>query len=204
MKLIVGLGNPGKEYEDTRHNIGFGIIDEIAKKYKISLKQEKHLLSLCGRGKIVEACHGTPLQANNDFEFVIACPQTFMNNSGNAVVKLLNWFKLEISDLIVDDDEVALDIGKIRISHGRSAAGHHGLESIIQMTGGKQDFTRLRIGVGPDPGGDIRADYVLGKFTNKENKVIEKVISISIEAIEMLLNKEVDSVMNKYNGMEIA
>ena len=187
MKLIVGLGNPGKEYEDTRHNIGFGIIDEITKKYRISLKQEKHLSSWSVKEK----------------DFVLAKPDTFMNNSGSAVVELLNWFKLEISDLIVVHDEVALDIGKIRISHGRSAAGHHGIESIIQMTGGKQDFTRLRIGIGPDPGGDIRADYVLGKFTNKENKVIEKVIGISIEAIEMLLNKDVESVMNKYNGMEI-
>lgn len=187
MKLVVGLGNPGKEYNNTRHNIGFRVIDEIAKRYKISLKQEKHLSSFCGKGE----------------NLILAKPDTFMNNSGSAVVKLFNWFKLEISDLIVVHDEVALDIGKIRISHGRSSAGHHGIESIIQMTGGKQDFTRLRIGIGPDPGGDIRADYVLGTFTNKENKVIETVISISIEAIEMLLNESAESVMNKYNGMEI-
>ena len=188
MKLVVGLGNPGKEYENTRHNIGFRVLDEIAERYKISLKQEKHLSSFCSKGR----------------NLILAKPDTFMNSSGSAVVKLLHWFKLELSDLIVIHDEVALDIGKIRISHGRSSAGHHGIESIIQMTGGKQDFTRLRIGIGPDPGGDIRADYVLGKFTNKENKVIEKVINVSIEAIEMLLSKDADFVMNQYNGITVA
>ena len=187
MKLVVGLGNPGKEYENTRHNIGFRVIDEIAKKYKISLKQEKHLSSWCVKDK----------------NFILVKPDTFMNTSGSAVVKLLNWYKLELPDLIVVHDEVALDIGKIRISHGRSSAGHHGIESIIQMTGGKQEFTRLRVGVGPDPGGDIRADYVLGKFINKEKKIMEKVIDVSLEAIEMLLSKDVDFVMNKYNGVTV-
>jgi PTH1 family peptidyl-tRNA hydrolase len=195
--LFVGLGNPGKEYENTRHNVGFAIIDAFCKKHKIDLKEEKNLSAICGRKKI------------DDNEIIIACPTTFMNNSGHAVSKILNWYKIPVvgngrdHSLLVIHDEIALDLGRIRISHGRGAGGHHGIESIINQIGGSKDFTRIRIGVGPDPGGDIRADYVLGKFTNKEKKIFEKVTELSIEAMEMLMKSKVEDVMNKYNGMEV-
>ncbi len=171
MKIIVGLGNPEKEYENTRHNVGFSLIDALAEKYDFPLSHNKKLSSWSGRGLI-----------NQTQEVVIAKPDTYMNNSGIAVAKILNWFKLTPSDLIVVHDEIALDLGKIRISHGRGAGGHHGIESIINSIGGGKDFARLRIGIGPDPGGDIRGDYVLGKFTNKEKKVLEKVLDLSVKA----------------------
>ena len=126
-----------------------------------------------------------------------------MNNSGEAVLKLLNWFKIEHSDLIVVHDEVALNLGKVRINFNSGAGGHHGVESIIQMLGDKQEFTRLRIGIGPDPGGDVRADYVLKKFGKEEENLVKKVTELSVSALEDLIINSVDAVMNKFNGMEV-
>ena len=193
-KLIVALGNPGNEYENTRHNIGFAVLDAFGEKYKILGKEEKKLLSWCGKGKIEIENH----------EIILAWPTTFMNNSGEAVVKLLHWFKIEPSHLIVVHDDVALNLGKIRINFNSGAGGHHGVESIIQMLGGKQEFTRLRIGVGPDPGGDIRADYVLKKFGKEETNLVEKITELSISALENLIVKNVGEVMNECNGVEIS
>ena len=171
-KIIIGLGNPGNEYENNRHNIGFAVLDAFGEKYKISGKEEKKLLSWCGKESIRingEVC-----------EIILAWPTTFMNNSGDSAVKLLSWFKIKASDLIVVHDDVALNLGKIRINFNSGAAGHHGVESIIQMLGGEQEFTRLRIGIGPDPGGDVRADYVLKKFSKEEENLVKKVTDLSI------------------------
>ena len=197
-KIIVALGNPGKEYENTRHNIGFAVLDAFGEKYKISRKEEKKLSSWCGHRKItVEACHDMS-------DIVLAWPTTFMNNSGEAVVKILNWYKIEPSNLIVVHDEVALNPGKIRINFNSGAGGHHGVESILQMLGGSREFMRLRVGVGPDPGGDKRADYVLEKFTADEEPLLKKVINLSVSALENLITKNVDEVMNKFNGVEVS
>lgn len=193
--LIVGLGNPGKEYEETRHNVGFKVIEALSEKYNISLKADSKFSSIYGTGEV--AIDG------ENYKLTLAMPTTYMNNSGFAISKLVNWFKLDPKKLIVVHDEVAIDLGKIRISHKRGAGGHHGIESAIKMLGGSQDFSRIRIGVGPDPGGDMRADFVLSKFTNKDKKVFEKVCGLSIEAIEMLLSSKPEDVMNKFNGMEI-
>ncbi|MBI1858479.1 MAG: aminoacyl-tRNA hydrolase [Candidatus Melainabacteria bacterium] len=194
-KLIVGLGNPDKEHMETRHNVGFDAVDAFGKKYQIELKHDKKLSSWCGKREL--AVNGEVYQV------ILAKPDTYMNHSGIAVNKLLNWYKVNVSSLLIIHDEVALDLGKIRISHGRGPGGHHGVESIIESIGGKQEFTRLRIGVGPDPGGDIRKDYVLGKFTNKEKEILSKVINLTIEAIETLLEQNVEFTMNKYNGVEL-
>ncbi len=194
-KIIVALGNPGNEYENTRHNIGFAVLDAFGEKYKISKKEEKKLSSWCGK-EIVEI-------EKENYEIVLAWPTTFMNYSGDAIVKILNWYKVEPKDLIVVHDEVALNLGKIRVNFNSGAGGHHGVESTIQMLGGKQEFTRLRIGIGPDPGGDKRADYVLEKFIADEKPLLKKIIDLSILAIEDLIVKSVDEVMNKYNGVEI-
>ncbi|MBI2995650.1 MAG: aminoacyl-tRNA hydrolase [Candidatus Melainabacteria bacterium] len=190
-KLIIGLGNPTEEYKDTRHNIGFTVLNTLSKKYKISKKKEKKLLCWYGHGK------------TENYNIILAWPTTYMNNSGNAVVKLLNYFKIDSKDLIVVHDEVALNLGKIRIVFNSSAAGHHGVESIIQSLGGVQEFTRLRVGIGPDPGGDIRADYVLRKFTPNEEKLVKKVVDISVDAIEIIINENIEKAMNKFNGVEI-
>ncbi|OGI09105.1 MAG: aminoacyl-tRNA hydrolase [Candidatus Melainabacteria bacterium RIFCSPLOWO2_02_FULL_35_15] len=194
-KLIIALGNPGNEYENTRHNVGFAVLDAFGEKYKILGKEEKKLLSWCGKEKI-------EIEKENH-EIILAWPTTFMNHSGDAVIKLLNWFKLESSDLIVVHDDVALNLGKIRINFNSGAGGHHGIESIIRMLGGNQEFTRLRIGIGPDPGGDIRADYVLRKFSKEEESLLGKVTELSISALEAIITKDVGEAMNKFNGIEI-
>lgn len=194
-KLIVGLGNPGVQYDNTRHNIGFAILDSFGEKSRISGKQEDKFSAWYGKGNIKID--------EKDFNLILAWPSTFMNNSGDAVVKLLTWFKLKPPDLILVHDEVAINFGKIRISFNSGAGGHHGIESIIQMLGGSQEFTRLRIGIGPDPGGDIRADFVLKKFTDSENKILKQVIELSMQALETLLIKDPEEAMNKFNGIEI-
>ena len=194
-KLIVGLGNPDEEHDSTRHNVGFASLDNFCRKYEITLKHEKKLSSWVGKKDL--AVNGILYQV------VVAKPDTYMNKSGLAVSKLLNWFKMESSDMVVIHDEVALDLGKIRISAGRGSGGHHGVESIIESIGGSKEFIRIRIGVGPDPGGDVRADYVLGEFTNKETEILSKVINLSIEAIETLLENNIEFTMNKYNGIEL-
>ena len=194
-KLIIGLGNPGVEYENTKHNIGFAVLDAFGEKYKIVGKQEDKLLCWYGKGKIN--------LGNEIYNLILAWPTTFMNHSGESVAKLLHWFKLKSQDLIVVHDETALNLGKIRINFNSSAAGHHGVESIIQLLGGNQEFTRLRIGIGPDPGGDKRKDYVLTKFSENEKLLVTKITDLSIEAIETIITKDVGEAMNKYNGIEI-
>ncbi|MBI3591758.1 MAG: aminoacyl-tRNA hydrolase [Candidatus Melainabacteria bacterium] len=194
-KLIIGLGNPSGEHENTRHNVGFALLDAFGEKYQIVGKQEDKLLSWYGKGKLKFD--------NINFNVILAWPTTFMNHSGDAAVKLLNWFKLKPNDLIVVHDDVALNLGKIRISFNSGAAGHHGVESIIQMLGGVEEFTRLRIGIGPDPGGDKRADYVLRKFSPDEKKLLGNVMDTSIQAIETIIVKNVGEAMNKFNGKEI-
>ena len=194
-KLIIGLGNPGVEHDNTPHNVGFAALDAFGEKYQISGKQEDKLLCWYGRGKVNFD--------KNDFDLILAWPTTFMNNSGEAVVKLLHWFKLEAADLIVVHDDTALNLGKIGICYNSSSAGHHGVESIIQMLSGNQEFTRLRIGIGPDPGGDKRKDYVLNKFKSNEEGLIENVIKVSVEALETIITKDTGEAMNKFNGMEI-
>ena len=190
-KLIIALGNPGKEYENTRHNVGFQILYSFAEKHQIKVKEDKNLLCKFGKGKL------------HDFDLLLAYPTTFMNKSGDALIKLLNWFKLNIKDLIVVHDEAALNLGKIRVSHDSGHAGHHGVESIIQVLGGNKEFTRLRIGIGPDPGGTERSNYVLAKFKEEEKIILKKIIDLSIGAIETIITKGYEETMNKYNGMEI-
>jgi len=194
-KIIVSLGNPGNEYENTRHNVGFVVLDAFGEKYKILGKEEKKLSSWYGKEKIEID--------NQPYEIILAWPTTFVNNSGEAVLKLLNWFKIESSDLIVVHDDVALNLGKVRINFNSGAGGHHGVESIIQMLGDKQEFTRLRIGVGPDPGGDVRADYVLKRFAKEEENLVKKITELSISALETIITKDTGEAMNKFNGVEI-
>lgn len=194
-KLIVALGNPGTEYENTRHNIGFSVLDAFGEKYKTLGKEEKKLSSWCGKGNV-------EIEKWNH-EIILAWPTTFMNHSGEAVIKLLNWFKIEPKNLIVVHDDVALNLGKIRINFNSGAGGHHGVESIIQTLGGNQEFTRLRIGIGPDPGGDVRADYVLKKFNKEEESLVKKISELSISALEAIITKDVGEAMNKFNGIEV-
>lgn len=187
MFLIVGLGNPGKQYEHTRHNIGFDVMDAIADKYNISISEKKHK-ALCGKGVI------------EGVKVVLAKPQTFMNLSGESVAELLHYYKLAPEEeLLVIYDDISLAPGNIRIRKKGSAGGHNGIKNMIAMTG-TQEFLRIKVGVGEKPKGWDLADYVLGHFDASDRERVEKATVNAITAAEMILRQEVDQAMNDFNS----
>lgn len=187
MFLIVGLGNPGKQYDNTRHNVGFDVMDALADKYNISISEKKHK-ALCGKG-VVEGQ-----------KVVLAKPQTFMNLSGESVVELLNYYKLAPEDeLLIIFDDISLAPGGIRIRKKGSAGGHNGIKNIIAQIG-TQDFMRIKVGVGEKPKGWDLADHVLGHFNAEERKAVEDAIADAVLAAEMILRGEIDQAMNDFNG----
>jgi PTH1 family peptidyl-tRNA hydrolase len=187
MFLIVGLGNPDKKYEHTRHNIGFDVIDALADKYNISINEKKHK-ALCGTGTIEGA------------KVLLAKPQTYMNLSGESVSAILNFYKLDPeSEMIVIFDDISLDPGNIRIRKKGSAGGHNGIKNIIAQTG-TQNFMRIKVGVGEKPEGWDLADYVLGRMDQEDRARAEEAIHNAIEAAVLLLQGDVDRAMNLYNA----
>lgn len=186
MYLIVGLGNPRKEYENTRHNIGFAVIDAISGQAGISVTEKKHR-ALIGKG----LWEGEKV--------ILAKPQTYMNLSGESVRELRDYYRVdETSRLIVISDDISLDAGRIRIRKRGSAGGHNGLKNIIAHLG-HEDFIRVRIGVGEKPQGYDLADYVLGHFSPEEKKIMEEAASTAAEAVRMILRENVEAAMNQYN-----
>jgi len=189
MKLIVGLGNPGRSYARNRHNIGFICIRHFAKTQGIKFDKKKGLARI-GTGKV----------ANN--ELVLARPQTFMNSSGQSLSRLIKKFNIDLSDLIVIHDDLDLPLAKIRISHGSGSGGHKGINSIIQELG-TQDFIRLRIGIGRPDKPEISEDdiiaYVLQDFTPAEKRAIDKIVPKVGEAILCLLTEGLTPAMNRFN-----
>lgn len=189
MFLIVGLGNPTKQYDKTRHNIGFDVIDALAEKYNISVSEKKHK-ALYGKG-ILEG-----------EKVVLAKPQTYMNLSGESVVELLNYYKLDAeTEMIVIFDDISLEPGNIRIRKKGSAGGHNGIKNIIALTG-TQNFMRIKVGVGEKPKGWDLADYVLGHFEKTDREKVEEAIGHAVIAAGMMVNGEVDKAMNDYNRKE--
>ena len=187
MFLIVGLGNPTKQYEKTRHNIGFDVMDALADKYNISISENKHK-ALCGKGVI------------EGMKVVLAKPQTYMNLSGESVAELVNYYKLDPeSELIVVFDDISLEPGNIRIRKKGSAGGHNGIKNIIAMTG-TQNFMRIKVGVGEKPKGWDLADYVLGRFPGEEEPVIREALEKTTKACCEIITADVTSAMNKYNN----
>lgn len=187
MYLIVGLGNPTKQYEKTRHNIGFDVIDALADKYNISVTEKKHK-ALCGRGAI------------EGQKVVLAKPQTFMNLSGESVVELLNYYKMDAeTEMIVIYDDISLAPGNIRIRKKGSAGGHNGIKNIIALTG-TQNFLRIKVGVGEKPKNRDLADYVLGRFSQEDRQYVEDAIKDAINACTLMIWDEVDKAMNDYNS----
>jgi len=186
MFIIVGLGNPTKEYENTRHNVGFDVIDAIAEKYNISVTERKSR-AFCGKG-IIEGQ-----------KVILVKPQTYMNLSGESVRELVDYYKIdEKEELIIISDDVSLEPGQLRIRKKGSAGGHNGLKNIIQHLG-HDEFQRVKMGVGEKPKGYDLADYVLGHFTGDEKKLMEKAASEAADAIRMMLREGADAAMNRYN-----
>ena len=167
MILIVGLGNPGKQYEQTRHNIGFDVIDYMANKYNIDVNREK-FKGICGEGFI------------ENKKVILLKPLTYMNLSGESIRELANFYKLEDDEIIVVYDDISLDIGRLRIREKGSAGGHNGIKSIIQNLGGDK-FPRVKVGVGQPK--DNLVNHVLGKFSKEDREHIEKVIPVDRKSV---------------------
>lgn len=184
MWIIVGLGNPGRKYSRTRHNIGFMVIEEIARRYGIELKEEDGKCRI-GKGSI------------NNKEVLILEPLLYMNNSGITVGDVVNRFSIPVEHLIVIHDDLDMETGKLRLRRRSSSGGHKGVDSIIQSIA-SQDFIRVRIGIGREEG--IAAeDYVLRRFRRGEISIIKKTIGRASDAITSILLDGLDRAMNKFN-----
>lgn len=187
MVIIVGLGNPGREYEHTRHNVGFCVVDALAEKYRISVTEKKHK-ALIGKGMI------------EGEKVILAKPQTYMNLSGESVRALLDYYKVEErEELIVIYDDISLDVGKLRVRKKGSAGGHNWIKSILAHVG-HDEFARIKVGVGDKPKGYDLVDYVLGRFDAQERVKMEESIARAAEAVVSVLRDGADRTMNLYNG----
>lgn len=184
MKLIVGLGNPGKQYENTRHNIGFMFVDSLASALNTSFKLNKSLKSEIAEGII------------NNEKVIIIKPQTYMNLSGEAVRSVQNYYKINIEDILVIYDDLALPTGKIRIRKNGSSGGHNGMNNIIELIK-TQDIKRIRIGI--DKPNINQVDYVLGKFSVEEKIIIDNVTAKALDIIKSFITDSFDDFMNKFN-----
>ena len=190
MYIIAGLGNPSKEYKNTRHNIGFDVIDVIADKNKIDVSTIKHK-ALIGKGMI------------GSEKVILVKPQTYMNLSGESLIDVCQYYKIDVeSELIVIYDDIALDVGAIRVRKNGSAGGHNGMKSIIQHLS-TENFMRIRMGVGEKPKVYDLADYVLGHFTGQERELMDKGAIDAVNAVEIILSEGIDKAMNMYNRKKI-
>lgn len=184
--LIVGLGNPGVQYENTRHNAGFMTVDTLAKRHNFDIKRLR-FKSLTGDAVIAgKRC-------------IIMKPSTFMNSSGEAVTAAMNFYKIPIERVIVCFDDISLSPGAIRIRRKGSDGGHNGIKSIIYLTG-SQDFPRVKVGVGQKPSKDYDlAAWVLGSFSSEDIEKLHTSTEAACDAVEMILSGDIDGAMNKFN-----
>ena len=187
MYLIVGLGNIGKEYDNTRHNIGFQAIDYIADKYNIEVNRIK-FKGIYGDGLI------------EGKKVILLKPTTYMNLSGESIREVMNFYKISEDDLIVIYDDISLPVGRLRIREKGSAGGHNGIKSIIANIG-TEKFARVKIGIG-QPTHDL-VNHVLGKFTSEENEILRKVIPVCSESVNEMIRNTVKDSMNIYNGFKV-
>lgn len=191
MYVIAGLGNPGKEYENTRHNVGFDVIDAIADRYGIRVIERKHK-GLVGKGVI------------EGEKVLLLKPLTFMNLSGESIREVIDYYKADPeSELIVICDDISLDLGQLRARKKGSAGGHNGLKNIIAHLD-TQNFQRIKMGVGNKPEGYDLADYVLGHFTQKERKVMDESVKLAVDAVVVMMQEGPDAAMNRFNQKRTA
>ncbi|MGD9013869.1 MAG: aminoacyl-tRNA hydrolase [Desulfobacterales bacterium] len=189
MRLIVGLGNPGAQYENTRHNVGFMVVDKLAGEFGISVTKNKFEVRY-GSGTI------------GDQAVMLAKPMAFMNRSGWPVQKLAAYFKINSKDVIVIHDDIDLAFGRFKIKEKGGHGGHKGLKSIIQAVG-QDAFVRLRIGVGRSETGNSVSDHVLGPFDNKESKLLDAIINRARDAVVTILTEGTKVGMNQYNTKDL-
>ena len=186
MFIIAGLGNPDRQYEGTRHNAGFDVIDRIAEKYNIAVDTKKHRAYI-GKGII------------DGQKVILAKPQTYMNLSGESIRSLVDYYKIdEENELLVVYDDISLDVGRLRIRAKGSAGGHNGIKNIIAHLG-TQVFPRIKVGVGEKPKGYDLADYVLGHFSKAERERMEEGYDNAVRAAEMIVIGQLNEAMNEFN-----
>jgi len=184
--LIVGLGNPGRDYRNTRHNIGFMAVDAFAATLNIKMTRVQ-FKAIIG-SEVIGASR-----------VILAKPQTYMNLSGQAVASLLRFYKIPVEHLMVINDDLDLPLGTIRIRPGGGSAGQKGIGSIIDRQG-TQEFPRLRLGIGRPPGQMDSADYVLQPFSNGESELLSAVLEKAVDAIKTFVSEGLEAAMNKFNG----
>ncbi|OUC12428.1 MAG: aminoacyl-tRNA hydrolase [Alkalinema sp. CACIAM 70d] len=187
-QLIVGLGNPGAKYENTRHNIGFTVLDELARSWQISLTEQKKFQGCFGEGMIA----GRKVR--------LLKPSTYMNNSGQAIRSVVDWYKLDPEAVLVVYDDMDLPVGKLRMRLSGSAGGQNGMKSAIAHLG-TQKFPRLRVGIGSKSQDAV--SHVLGSFAPGEKPIMQEVVRLSSAAIEVSLREGVEKAMNLYNNRVI-
>ena len=185
MYLIAGLGNPTKEYDKTRHNVGFEVIDVLADKYRIDVSERKHK-ALCGRGVI------------EGQKVILVKPQTFMNLSGESIRAAVDYYKISPEEMIVIYDDISLEPGQLRIRLKGSAGGHNGIKNIIAHLG-NQEFPRIKVGVGAKPPRMDLADYVLSRFGAGEQKLMDEAFKEAAEAAVSMMTDGAERAMNHYN-----
>lgn len=188
MKIIIGLGNPTNKYENTRHNVGFKVIDGIANILGVNFSMENKFKAQIAKG------------VWDSEQILLVKPQTFMNLSGEAVALIMGYFKVEISQIIIVYDDLSIDLGTLRFRANGSDGGHNGIKSIIQSLGGNKNFARLKVGIGPQPPYMPSEKFVLGEFTSQEILLLNEVVKTSVNAIQCFIKSGISDAQNKFNG----
>ena len=188
LKLVIGLGNPGKEYDMTRHNAGFMVVDKLALNFRISMDKNK-FETIYGRGKI------------QGKDVILAKPMAFMNRSGSPVQRLANFYRISCEDLLIIHDDIDLAFGRIKIKEKGGDGGHKGIRSIIDAFG-EGNFTRLRIGIGRSEAGADVVNHVLGRFNQEEKGFLDKIISTAMDAAVTILCEGAKEGMNRFNRLK--
>ncbi len=189
LKLIVGLGNPGQQYADTRHNAGFWFVEQIARQFNIDLKAEKKFHGLVGQGQV----YGHNVR--------LLLPSTFMNNSGQAVVPMVNFFNVDNNQLLIAHDELDIPVGSVKLKTDGGHGGHNGLRDIVPHIG--KDFHRLRVGIGRPEHKSKVSSYVLSKPSSDDKIAIDKALEVSIDSLELLLDGNINKAREQINGFSL-
>ena len=187
--MVVGLGNPGERYEQTRHNVGFWCVDRLAEEWRADRERRRF------RALVQEASMGA-------YRLVLVKPQTYMNDSGDAVGPAARWFKVPPDRLLVIHDDLDLPVGRVRFRQGGSSGGHRGVASIMEHLG-SDGFLRLRIGIGRPPS-DEAVDYVLSRFSREEQAVVDRILGAASAMVRCVLEEGIAEAMNRYNGLDAA